>query len=323
MVMAALTLSSLHPMRAGSLTFLSLPPSLSLTLSHLLVSYPEVAPNDRGDLSSQGAVFVFLASSFASTFSSPNRLHLTASSSADLLLQPSDSFQWFGKTLAIHSNVSGSPLLVIGAPTFHSTLVGEENSAVGKIYFYRIGQDKEASLVLSLSGCVHGFRTGYSFALSDTHFAFSEPYWSPATDSTNDQRPRDQLLRSGRVLVVAWPDLLSLPSQSRVCDLGSVMEARGASFESRFGSSLLFCSPSSLSLVVGAPLANDGRGEVYLLDTSTGALQLLVEGSKQSSYYKPRYGQALAASNNNIYVGAPLATVNGLEQVGILSLVQV
>jgi hypothetical protein len=263
-------------------------------------------------------VFIFLASSFSSTFSSPDRLHLTASSSADLLLQPTDSFQWFGKSLAIHPSVDGSPLLVITAPTFHSTIPGEENSAVGRVYFYRLNQDKEASLILTLAGCGHGARTGHAVALSETHFAFSEPYWTPTETAMNDQRPRDELLRSGRVLVVEWKDLLALPVESRVCDLSSisVMEVRGASFESRFGSSLLFSSSSSL--VIGAPLANDGRGEVYLLDTSSGALELLVEGSKQSSYYKPRYGQALATLNNKIFVGAPLATVDDLEQVGML-----
>jgi hypothetical protein len=190
---------------------------------------------------------------------------------------------------------------------------------VGKIYFYQINQ-QQATLLLSLSGCDHGARTGYSFALSDTHFAFSEPYWTPT--NTAEGRPRESLLRSGRVVVVKWQELLSLSSDLRVCDLLSstattVMEARGTSFESRFGATLLF---DSNSLIIGAPLAQDSRGEVSRMDLSTGELELLLEGAKKSSYYKPRYGQSLAFTKKSqrLYVGAPYATVNELEQVGML-----
>jgi hypothetical protein len=242
-------------------------------------------------------------------------------------LQPDDSFQWFGKSLAIHSNINGSPLLVIGAPTFHPKVTGEENSAVGKIYFYRINQQKQATLLLSLSGCEHGGRTGYSFALSENYFAFSEPYWTPTTTADTERgRPRDELLRSGRVITVKWQDLLSLSSDLRVCDLlsssaaPSIIEVRGTSFESRFGTTLLF---DSNSLIIGAPLANDSRGEVSRVDLTTGELELLVEGTKKSSYSKPRYGSSLALTRDqdqqkqSLYVGAPYATINELEQVGM------
>lgn len=205
-------------------------------------------------------------------------------------------------------------MLVIGAPTYHSKISGEENSAVGKIYFYRINKDKEVTLAHSLTGCGHGGRTGYSIALSETHFAFSEPYWNSTGDGN---RPREQLLRSGRVFVVKWQDLLSTSTNIQVCDLepSTVLEAKGASFEARFGTTLSFHSDS---LLVGAPLANDGRGEVYSLDIATGQLDLLLEGTKRSSYYKPRYGQSIVTVNDNIYVGAPFATVNELEQAGML-----
>lgn len=194
------------------------------------------------------------------------------------------------------------------------------------IYFYQVNQQKQVTLILSLSGCDHGGRTGYSFALSDTYFAFSEPYWTPTTSDTNTAsgRPRDGLLRSGRVIVVKWQDLLSFSSDLRVCDLlsssPSTIEARGTSFESRFGATLIF---DSNFLIIGAPLANDSRGEVSRIDLTTGELELLVEGTKKSSYSKPRYGSSLAVTSiqeqqkKSIYVGAPYATINELEQVGM------
>jgi hypothetical protein len=280
-------------------------------------SYPEVAPNDRGDLSSQGAVFVYLATSFPKTFNAPDenaRFTLQASSAADLVMQRPESFQWFGKSLAV-AQVQGRSLLVVGAPAFHSTQQGDENSAVGKIFVYDLSVS-HTEHVVGVFGCGHAGRTGQAVIASPDYLVFSEPHYNATAASSASRQAKMEGLRAGRVVAVTWSALLapSAPSEVRVCELRSVLgeeavvDSVGEVFEGRYGASLAFSEDSS-SVLVGAPLADDTNGRVYSLDLVSGVSKVVLSG-RERSRSKGRVGQAIAVSKGAVYVGAPLLSVS-------------
>jgi hypothetical protein len=301
-------------------------------------SYADIAPNDRGDLSSQGAVYIYLSSSFINTISHPDpslRLWLSASA-ADLIIQQPESYQWLGHSLSVQKDPSGgaSPLLIVGAPTFHSERSGEEDSAVGRVYVYRISTSSDAisaSLLVSLTGCSHGARTGHSVATSSSYLSIGEPYWTPS-DSLALDRPRDSLLRSGRVVVSAWSSLLSLSESAssadiRICDLEGLavelgvaapQQFRGDAYEGRFGLTMKFRGNED-SLLVGAPLADDGKGRLYEVKLGSGTSQVILS-SQAMSRSKGRIGHAIGVDGSDaIYVGAPYSTDSAAnEQIGSL-----
>lgn len=302
-----------------------------------LSSYADVAPNDRGDLSSQGAVFVYLAKTFSETFNSPNdkvRFSLRASSSADLVMQRPESFQWFGKSLAVaqvssSSNGPARPLLVVGAPAFHSDQDGSENSAVGKIFVYDLALS-HTEHVAGIYGCGHAGRTGHAVIASPTHLVFSEPHFNAS--STTAQGPEELSLhrgrgkmdglRAGRVVAVSWSALLSSSSSEvRVCELKSalgpdaVVDSVGEGFESRYGTTLAFTEDATVVLV-GAPLADDTNGRVYSLNLASGAAEVVLSGRERAKS-KGRTGQAIVVTKGAVYVGAPYLSVSDVgEQEG-------
>ena len=279
-------------------------------------SYPNIAPNDRDDISSQGAVYVYLATSFANTFAAEDsiRFHLGASAAADWVLQHEESFEWFGRSLAITKTNTGN-FLVIGAPSFHSKEEGEENSAVGKLFVYNLAK-AGAEYVLGISGCGHAGRTGHALAASAQHLVFSEPSYNVSVaPESQTGREKSVFLRAGRVIAVSWDELFSVGRvEVKVCDLSNVVESLGEGFEARHGSALAL-SADSTHVIIGAPLANDTRGAVYSLDLTSGAVDVLLSGKTHSSS-KGRLGQAIAVHQDAVYIGAPYASIRDGEQEG-------
>lgn len=287
-------------------------------------SYADISPDAHGDVSSQGAAFIFYSESLSHIISTTNSgssssggVRLEASA-ADVVLQPQGFYQWFGKSLDI-ATVDDRSVLLVGAPVFHS---GDENSAVGRLYAYDMKSfiGEENGPLFSMTGCNHAGSTSHAIASSDTHLAFSETGWN-STDGS--------VLRGGRVLAVAWNSLMNVVHESRgvdiaVCNLNdllgadAVITAEGTSFDGRYGSSLRFAS--NTSLIIGAPLADDGRGRVFHLDISTGTeTEVYASSLGERGWGKARVGQSLAVvpGGDGVFVGAPYSTCEGRgEQTG-------
>lgn len=281
-------------------------------------SYEDIAPSAEGAVSSQGAVYVFLS---ATLNTSPSQSGLTASESADLILQPQTDYQWFGKSVQI-AQVNDRQLLLVGAPVFHSALPGEESSAVGRVYGYDfrdlLGSQGAQQQLFTLTGCSHAGGTGHTLASSSSYLAFSETGWNSSS-----------VLRSGKVHWVQWSALLDHVAGGgrdvAVCDLSKVLGAstmslEGQIFEGRFGSTLAFSGEQSL--LVASPMADDGRGRVSRVDLSSGAEEVLHESSLSNKQLgKCRAGQSLAVAQNGnglVFVGSPYATSTAGEQCGAL-----
>ena len=289
-------------------------------------SYMDISPDSHGDLSSQGSVYIF-----TSTSSWRDGMRLEASASADIVLQPEGAYQWFGKSLDI-ATIENEIVLLVGAPVYHPKTAGAENSAVGRIYGYdtKVLNNENKSPKFTLTGCHHAASTGHAIASSKSHLAFSETGWNSTDES---------VLRGGRIISVEWESLLDEvqgPSTTdiRVCDLITSLNedtltiVEGLSFDGRYGSSLTFFGDNNL--VIGAPLADEGRGRVFLVDVSTGSEEEMYTSTlKEKSWGKARVGQSIAvtgvegATGFNILAGAPYSTCDTGEQTGRLLQFQV
>ena len=237
-------------------------------------SYPSLAtpPNDRGDLSSQGAVYVFLQKSFDSLFRHPGSnaapsadhpllpVTLVAPSVADYVLQRPESFQYFGRSLIIvpattsataatdsstdssTDTTATAPMLLVGAPMFHSTIPGEQDSAVGAVFAYQfcrhcssrghtvppndevididnsktpgwkeriLGKESESVLATrdyswSITGCSHAARFGQMLAFSPALSVIAIA--QPAFNGTHTVKGTP-ILRSGRVILLPMHEI--------------------------------------------------------------------------------------------------------------------
>lgn len=243
---------------------------------------------------------MFLARTLISTLKSKSEgpVTLIAADDADKVLQPTGSYGWFGKSLLVIPAVDEiSPLLVVGAPTYHPQNIelseSDRNSAVGRVFMYAVGTTQAISsleadnYVLAVTGCGHAGRTGQSLAYSKSlsAIAFAEPSYNVSGRSmlrTQSELGKSVLghhgLRAGRVVVAQLSSLFNLQkSDVRMCDIadGAAMSVviTGDDMEGRFGLSLAFNGAATDSntkersitdiLMVGAPLARDGVGTVF------------------------------------------------------------
>ncbi len=171
-------------------------------------NYPDISPNEQGDLSSQGAVYVYLGRSMKrSIVNNASPTGMLASQTADVTLQPKGAYQWYGRSLLVTQAASPrqyyyqnddadgfttpatAPLLIVGAPIYHPDVealsahfsAADVNSAVGRVYAYSFASRRSfpsaEEYSWSLTGCAHGARTGQSMAFSQplNAIAVSEP----------------------------------------------------------------------------------------------------------------------------------------------------
>ena len=283
--------------------------------------------NPHGDISSQGAVYVFLASSFSQTFIQGHDIY-NPSKVADGILQPQESYQWFGRSLLIipKTNTS-STVLIIGAPGYHDEgSVDSSTSAVGRVYAYS-WSGSTLELKWGVTGDHHAGRTGHALAWSPSSnggiLVISEPLHNCTTANTNTNtvsasRKSDMTLRSGRVLVIPFSNIQSHVlkyevKELHIKDIANVEEYCGEIFEGRFGNTMTFINTELLA--ISAPLANLGAGIVYVYNINTHELVHTVSGRKLNGMKsKGRVGSSLAVIPSNshsselLYVGAPYTT---------------
>lgn len=279
-------------------------------------SYSSINPNNpQGDVSSQGAVYIFFAPfQFTSLFHT--------ASEANIILQPPASYQWFGYSLTLIPGLY--PQLLIGAPVFHSEVADEVNSAVGRLYSYTFTDNKAASQ-WSITGCSHAGRIGDAasfseslglLAIADSAYNCTNRLHCGHPFEASSRYDRTEMLRTGRVLLVP---LSNISGDMRLCDIEENAEALyGTSRDGRFGSKIVFAStPESEVLVVAAPLSHDNGGEVsvYKITQQSSKLLWSVSGS-QLGEGKGRLGTSLSFFNDEIYVGAPLANNGGYAPDG-------
>lgn len=247
--------------------------------AHAAGSYPDIAANDRGDLSSQGAVYIFLASSFNTLFTkrplAPRTVSYQASEAASYTLQRPISFQWFGKSLEIVETTSKleSNLLLVGAPFYHSEQPGEMTSAVGRVFAYSVprkaastspssmSSSKTLDYVWTLTGSHHAGRTGCSLSYSPSTglLAIGESAYNNTFDvsvplvSEYSRISVEGVLRSGRVLVASLSAIQDAATTAVNRDLlvkdielwadkskATFLAPLKPSFDARFGSSVKF-----------------------------------------------------------------------------------
>jgi hypothetical protein len=308
-------------------------------------SYEDLNSNEMKDTSSQGAVYVYLGKSLnkkiQSAVGNGDNLSFSSRALADIVLQRPESFQLFGKSLHV-AQAQKETLLFIGAPTFHSTAFGEENSAVGRLYAYSMAS--ATSYYFSITGCHHAGRTATAIAFSRNLqvIAFSEP----AYNSSKLVRGRS-VLRSGRIIIVSLQSIINYVDTKNqidlnVCDLvqwDDVIVIEGDSFEGRFGSSLLFRQHDGSSghssetdvLFVSSPLADAGAGHVYaykLMKKNPIAKLLWTVSGSDIGERKGRLGSNLATADGGrvLLTGVPLADNGGVapdgDQVGMWAILK-
>ena len=258
-------------------------------------SYPNIAPNSHEDLSNQGAIYVFLSSTWDSkyrAFVRGQKISVIACDEADNVMQPSGSYGWFGKSLLVIPSSGSIPaLLAVGAPTYHpqdDDLPGNNlNSAVGRVFLYSAGssdivKNLNADLYTkSITGCGHAGRAGQSIAYSDSlgAIAISEPSFNVTT--TEGLKSTEMLekgvlgmhgLRSGRVLVTLIRNIVEVKETDlSFCELAddkfSSVILEGRDMEGRFGLSMNFLANignyGEDTIVIGAPIARGGMGSVH------------------------------------------------------------
>lgn len=319
-------------------------------------SYPGITTNDRGDVSSQGAVYVFLATSFPTLVNPSKRVN--ASNAADLVIQESASFQWLGKSLAIvpQDDVVKVPLLLVGAPSYHPVNLEDVNSGVGRVYAYTLTANKVAN-VWTVTGCSHASRTGHAVAVGSvngmSYMAISEPTYNAtkplqmddsvdedleAISSLSSMR-NGEVLRSGRVLVISVHKIVeSIASHEtegldfKMCELenllgkAAVKEVVGNEFDGRLGSAIEFRTSTNkfsesniLELIVGIPQAGYGAGAVrsVTIGEDEPKLQWILSGRKMfGGNSKSRLGACLTIVNSDVIIGAPFFSNENGEEVG-------
>lgn len=289
--------------------------------------------NDRGDVSSQGAVFVFLASSLRSliqqrTATSPHSsfLSLVASDTADFTLQRQASFQYFGRSLEIVE--APQRLLLVGAPFFHFENEGEDKtSAAGRIFAYSFTQQKSQRSSLrrsvadkapkdyewSITGCLHAGRTGQTMAYSKTLsvLAIGEPAFNGT--SRNPYTLGKSILRSGRVVLVPLQSLLDHASSGlrdmRMCDIEGWLETSvvaGDEKEARFGNTIAFLSAPITHTSVAS---TDSKNAVGSMD------QLVIAGSLGSKGAGSVSGIEVSKSGSKV-TARPKWTITGSDSIG-------
>jgi hypothetical protein len=317
-------------------------------------SYQSVAPNIRGDISSQGSVHVFLRTSLTAKLSKPPTqqqplVTLQAFIDADFTLQNNASFEYFGQNLEI---VKRSPaVLLVGAPYFHIDATNNVkndnvNSAVGRVFAYSFDEGMISS-VFSITGCRHASRLGQSMAYSSSLdvLAIAEPSHN-ATFKPADNR-FTRVLRGGRALLVPMSSLVekasaSLNKEISVCDVETwddVASVEGTEVEGRFGAQMVFAQDKTSKrdrLIVSAPVASTG-GDVFsvIVTFAEGKLRtqtkkLLSGGSVGEG--KGRLGYRLATTRATtddhteratlVFASAPFADCSGTapdnDEVGSL-----
>jgi hypothetical protein len=318
----------------------------------LLCSYAEIAPNAKADISFQGAAYVFLASSFPKTIAAGSA-RMNASSAADFVLQQSESYQWFGKSVSVlaptEENGLPRPLLLVGAPSFHAESAGDENSAVGRLYAYSIS-GAAVQVEWTLTGTHHAGRLGQAVAAAGDIIAVSEPAFnatkarswddalSPSVSLAEElgSMRNGEVLRAGRVLlysVRSLSDAVACSGPSLSTNNLAFTEVTGHSFEGRFGSSLSFGAKlrnNMAFLAVGEPLADYGAGAAHIFGVSTDGGYIGVEHSRTvrgliafGRRSKARLGSSALIAGGKLFVGAPYSTMGAedkeaksLEEVG-------
>jgi len=323
-------------------------------------SYEDVAANSLGEISYQGAAFVFLSSSFADSLAS-GMARVNASVAADFVLQQPSSYQWFGKSLSVlapcEENQLTHPLLLVGAPSFHSEAAADSLSAVGRLYAYGFA-DGAATVQWSITGGSHAGRTGHSIAVSGSVIAMSQPAFNttksqfmtgavpPAVALAEEvgSMRNGEVLRAGRVLLLSVPDLTlaaGTKGPELTVDDVAFVELTGNSFEGRFGATLGFAGglrDEHVRLVIGEPLADYGAGAVHVFAVSTkGAITADHSRSEKGSRWlgdgsKGRFGSSIAVRGDQLITSAPYAapvavegsdTAGSAEEVGAVFLTSV
>lgn len=265
-----------------------------------ILSYTDIAFDEHGELSNQGAVYLFFADTLKS-FIDASTASLNAAEAADKLLQPTGSYGWYGKSLLVSPGIGDiPPMLHVGAPTYHLSgsdmSASDRNSAVGRVYMYSIGRDDAVKSLtgdgytISITGCKHAGRTGRTLAFSKSlsAVAIAEPSFNTSTHSNRDYGNDDlgkgvlgqSGLRAGRVVVVSLSTLLaSATADWQMCDIAGnqnlSVTLSGVDMEGRFGLSMAFSDNRILStgrgssrdtLVIGSPISRDGTGAVFGYD---------------------------------------------------------
>ncbi len=101
---------------------------------------------------------------------------------------------------------------------------------------------------------------------------------------------------NGKGAVFAFTRNVNLLSQQ------TVLTAKDGQPGDNFGTALAF---NGSTLVVGAPLGNNGAGVIYVFSDSSGAWNLAAELTASDGQYGDLFGDSVALSGNTIAVGAP------------------
>lgn len=309
-------------------------------------SYPNISYNNKEDLSSQGAVYIFFASSFLKTIASGNKNYDVTI--ADIILQQPSEYQWFGKSLNVIiptiENKLTTTILLIGAPTFHSENINEINSAVGRIYGYIYSMNnKNMKNIFTITGDLHAGRTGQIIKSFNNYLAISEPAFNTTKEHIQKENieknilswvnsvgsiKNGEILRAGRVIVISISELMTYINNMnqnlidiRINELNKKLitykEFYGNSFDGRFGSNLLF---HNNQLIISEPLAEYGAGAIHIYDLNNNKKLYTNRGSSLFGLHsKGRFGQSLnIISNkltNQLLVSAPYLTFNKLNNI--------
>lgn len=238
--------------------------------------------------------------------------------------------------------------LLVGAPTFHSEVVGDENSAIGRVYAFKIPssnlrrlqslESKTIAYSWSISGCNHAGRTGQtiSFSRALKALAVSEPSFNATlTTHIKVKKISADVLRSGRVVIIPYQAILSQSLSTKdmfMCDIENwsgtnsplILSSDELLQDGRFGSSMTFFnSGNENKIVVGSPLAHSNSGMVSLFNIElnklgrlNGTLEWTV-GGRSLHENKGRLGSSLSivsATNGDypvVFASAPYANAGG------------
>ena len=233
------------------------------------------------------------------------------------------NFSWFG-----HAALTQGNILLVGAPYHKTPRTGHVSGAVHAYWLNRSTHETSNNAPLyyaSISGAEHLEQFGHGLHQvgdgNDAVIAVSSPCAGSHMSSGC----------AGRVTLWKQKSLKSLFNAS-VVNIPAQAIIHGTNPFARFGTSM---ASSNALLVVGAPFytANEfvmdqrEKGIVFGFDSILSAAGNLT--SNQATWYlagkrqRARFGSLVSCdkdNNDHVFVGSPLANVNGMERAGVLEM---